>query len=113
MLNHVDFLSVRAWGAKAPVAHTRAVSFPRNYLGPEFHSEVAFWSVLVAGGLGSSASLRRCAFVSRSLPRLLCGRTPQAMPSEVVSWGLSLGWPCGGAFILAMTCARLRATIRG
>lgn len=36
-------------------SHSRAAPYPRIRLGPEFHADVSFWCLLVAGGLGSPA----------------------------------------------------------
>ena len=53
MVNNVDVHPIRAWSATFHVARKSAQSSPRICLGPEFHADVSFWRLLVAGGLGS------------------------------------------------------------
>ena len=44
MVNHVGLPPVRAWGEKPHESYSRAASFPRIPLGPEFHADVSLLS---------------------------------------------------------------------
>lgn len=55
MLNHHGLPTIRARSAKFHVSHTRTASSRRTRLGPEFHADVSFWRLMVAGGVGSPA----------------------------------------------------------
>ena len=53
MLNHLGLPPVRVWSAEFHASRTRTASSSRIRLVPEFHADVSFWRLLVAGGLGS------------------------------------------------------------
>ena len=55
MLNHLGLLPVRAWSAEFHASRTHTASSSRVRLGPEFHTDVSFWCLLVAGELGCPA----------------------------------------------------------
>ena len=53
LLDQVSLPPVRAWSAKFFASHARTASSPPIHLGPEFHADVSFWGLLVAGRLVS------------------------------------------------------------
>ena len=92
MFNNLGVRSIRAWNATFCEVHKNAPLSPRIRSGPEFHADVSFWRLLVAGGLGSptgrfyTPSYRS---YTRSRPRFACGRTSSATPWRAFVFCLS------------------------
>lgn len=72
VLNHVGLPPFREWDGNFHELHMRATA-PRIPLGPQFHPEVFFWHLLVAGRLSSPAGRfsTPSTVVTYSRPRLL------------------------------------------
>ena len=115
MLNHVGLPPVRAWGAKFHTSHSRAASYPRIQSGHEFHTDMSFSRLLVAGGLCSSTGCFSAPLYRRySQPpafTLWSDASGDAMGGYF--WGPSPGSVYGGALDSTPRCARLRTTVKG